>query len=34
MKNTKPDLKCVVTKDNQLIGQMAKYQLSELRLIA
>ncbi len=34
MKNTKPDLNNIVAKDNQLIGQMAKYQLSELRLIA
>lgn len=34
MKPTKPDIKSVVAKDNQLIGQMAKYELKELRLIA
>lgn len=34
MKPTKPNLKSVVAKDNQLIGQMAKYELKELRLIA
>lgn len=31
---TKPDYRSVVAKDNELIGQMAKFELSELRLIA
>jgi len=34
MKQTKPDFKSVVAKDNELIEQMAKFELSELRLIA
>jgi plasmid replication initiation protein len=34
MKSPKPDLKSIVAKDNGLIGQMAKYELSELRLIS
>ncbi len=34
MGKTKPELTSIVAKDNQLIGQMAKFQLSELRLIA
>ena len=34
MKTQKPDLNSVVAKENELIGQMAKFELSELRLIA
>lgn len=34
MKTTQPDFRSVVAKDNELIAQMAKFELSELRLIA
>ena len=34
MSAQKPDHKSIVAKDNELIGQMAKFDLSELRLIA
>ena len=34
MKTQKPDLKSIVAKDNELITQIAKLELSELRLIA